>query len=571
MLPSTAAESGDEPTMVGASDPKPLAAAAAPAASDLAKASATPKLQDKVVKKKVEERAADAVGEDAPAALALAAAEDEELAEKLLLRGATRAERAKVAAEKAAADRLAAEAARKAEATLKRREARRAAKRAASSEAATAAEHVAAATAQEQRAQSQVRQEKLSALEAALASKASERGVDEDHQEQLDVETAAIRTEVEAARAAAKEAKAREEATATEETALREARAAAEEAEAAEEAAAKAAEAERKRQQAEFTLAIGGLRAFGVPCADENSGSDPYVEFELLELEEGAEERNRTEALQDAGEEPVWPGSLQITLPAGSPPALSKTPLLRVSLFDQDLTNDDDLLGVAELRVDASAAEEGRVERLSLEGQRRALLLGGGQFEDHFLSFSWRLLPFVPPAATLLLTAIEAKGLPISAVAKGKKAKKKDRLSDPYLRFSLLEVGDLLEEARVPAQPGVKDAKWDGVTLSVALPKGSPRPPLLSIRMWDDDLHEQDKALAKAEVRLSEAREGLVAAKLQGLKKVVKDVKVTFRFQIVEDGAGGEEEAGTGDSTDGDDDDEKIASGAPEAVVVDGG
>ena len=40
------------------------------------------------------------------------------------------------------------------------------------------------------------------------------------------------------------------------------------------------------------------------------------------------------------------------------------------------------------------------------------------------------------------------------------------------------------------------------LSLTLELPRGSSRPPLLMIRLWDDDVHDEDEALASNDIRL---------------------------------------------------------------------
>ena len=456
-----------------------------PATKDVAASSAAkpPTRMDRLMRRKVEARAEDALHGEAPAALADAVAEDEELAKKLAETEAARAVKASLAAEKAALDRREAKEARLAEA--KRLKAAQEAQEDRGRQEAQEEEKAKAAleAARELHVAKEMAEAKLEEAKRQLAEKGTERGVDELHEEELQAERAKLREEAEKAESAA-EAAAKREAAATaaaEEAAA--AKAAAEKRLAEEEEAARLAAEEAARNNAEYTLQIFDIRAFDVPSADENSLSDCYVHFELCELPEGEVETGQTMVVYDS-ENPVWDDRVQITLPAGSPAALDKSALLRISVFDQDLTNGDDQVSGSEHRIDVGEGTSGGVDKLMLEGKHRSVLLGGGFFKSHEISFQWQLLPFVPPPATLRLTNVHAKGLPTQGLSRFRKnkAKKANARPDPYLRFSLLEVGDLVQEARTPPMPGVKDAKWDGETLILELPKGSPRPPLLQVR-----------------------------------------------------------------------------------------
>ena len=100
-------------------------------------------------------------------------------------------------------------------------------------------------------------------------------------------------------------------------------------------------------------------------------------------------------------------------------------------------------------------------------------------FPDHAIRFDWELLSFVPRAATLTITDIRAKGLP--KLRKQKQHKKGaagadgGARPDPYLRFTLMEVGELVVDARTPAvaSAGNKEVAYDGTTLTLSLPRGS--------------------------------------------------------------------------------------------------
>lgn len=98
-------------------------------------------------------------------------------------------------------------------------------------------------------------------------------------------------------------------------------------------------------QRPEAPLEIFEIRAFDVPDADGkrgSGGSDPYMSFTLLETE-GEEQTVKTQAFEDV-KNPQWPDRLTLRLPRGSP----RPPLLRVVLWDQDFTNADDPVGIAE-------------------------------------------------------------------------------------------------------------------------------------------------------------------------------------------------------------------------------
>ena len=71
--------------------------------------------------------------------------------------------------------------------------------------------------------------------------------------------------------------------------------------------------------------------------------------------------------------------------------------------------------------------------------------------------------------------------------------------------------------------------------MALQLPRGSARPPLLEIGLWDDELKNEDDALAVAEVRLSQDG-GAHSIELIGRKgSGCKRVRVSFVVSMVED------------------------------------
>ena len=79
----------------------------------------------------------------------------------------------------------------------------------------------------------------------------------------------------------------------------------------------------------------------------------------------------------------------------------------------------------------------------------------------------------------------------------------------------------------------------------IDLPHGSPRPPLLEIKVWDDDLHDADDPLATVDLRLvremSLKRTGLTSSgkhevALTGIGVKNRGVKVSFEWELVLDG-----------------------------------
>ena len=105
-----------------------------------------------------------------------------------------------------------------------------------------------------------------------------------------------------------------------------------------------------------YEIDLRELRAFNVPDADIDDPTDPYVLVELLETDDmhlttytAASARTSVATVNPTN--PVWgrQDNLTIVLPAGSPAALAHAngvwPTVRISIFDKDYGDEDDLLG----------------------------------------------------------------------------------------------------------------------------------------------------------------------------------------------------------------------------------
>lgn len=211
---------------------------------------------------------------------------------------------------------------------------------------------------------------------------------------------------------------------------------------------------------------------------------------------------------------------MQLTLPAYRAYKMLEAggPTVKLTLYDKDLTTSDDKLGCAEVKLDGTS------------GKMAAVGLGG----ECTMSFGYAITPGVPPAATLTIRAVKAFNVP------DKDKKKASGGSDPYLRFSLLECGDLDEVARTTVKPNEPNPTWSE-SLTLELPRGSPRPPLLCVRLWDDDLHDADDPLATTDVRLvpltqeKASSSGSQSVDLVGIGRRNKGVKVSFEWTRVDD------------------------------------
>ena len=307
-----------------------------------------------------------------------------------------------------------------------------------------------------------------------------------------------------------------------------------------ERAAKEAKEAEERRRRQEYMLILRGVSASGVPEADARNGSDAYVVFELLECDGlEAPPSAQTPPIMNTTE-PRWEHAVRLMVPAGSKPAMDQQARLRVSIYDKDLTDEDDLLGRTELFLEQRT---GSFEGVTLSGQP--------PYADCTLSFRYELAEFVPPPpATLILLEASAFDVPTertykkkearagspSAAASEKKQKGKGSASGCYIRFTLLEVAEKhAQVGATSAQPNQPNPTWESLDMRLALPKGSPRPPLLRVQLCDDELAADaaGEPLATMDVRLAEGSDGTMQLTLPG-RIGFKDVAVRFSFRTVE-------------------------------------
>ena len=101
--------------------------------------------------------------------------------------------------------------------------------------------------------------------------------------------------------------------------------------------------------------------------------------------------------------------------------------------------------------------------------------------------------------------------------------------------------------ARTTTKPNDKNPVWSE-PLELQLPRGSPRPPLLMVRLWDDDRNDADDPLATTDVRLepTSVTKGSSSGKcemgLVGIGRGNRGVKVSFEWERVDDDEGDDEE-----------------------------
>ena len=101
----------------------------------------------------------------------------------------------------------------------------------------------------------------------------------------------------------------------------------------------------------------------------------------------------------------------------------------------------------------------------------------------------------------------------------------------------LLEVGDYDSSTRLPTKPNEANPKWSE-TVALELPRASSRPPLINVRLWDDDVGDADDPIGSTDVRLTGGSEGVMEIELpirKGLVKKPKKVKASFKFKILVD------------------------------------
>ena len=141
-------------------------------------------------------------------------------------------------------------------------------------------------------------------------------------------------------------------------------------------------------------------------------------------------------------------------------------------------------------------------------------------------------------------------------------------ISDLYVTISLLDVPNLdddddestappdlrgmaphdalafCEKHRIVAQssvvPNAANPVWQDEVLKLTLPAGTPRPPTVLVRLWDDDLTKRDEPLAAAEVPL-EAGSGRVekfplpVAESRCVEEQAQPILISFDYEVALD------------------------------------
>jgi len=277
-----------------------------------------------------------------------------------------------------------------------------------------------------------------------------------------------------------------------------------------------------------LTLQVFHVKAFDVADADKSYGSgiaDPYVRFS----HPSSGVSSRTEARRNQAN-PEFEHRVQMTMPEG----FEHPPRILVTLWDKDWLSEDTMLAQQEVCLDGVIQEgeeidDGTNAKLNLKGQ--------GEYPDVKVHFSYAYSFTVPAAAIVEIFDLKAFGVPDADVRKG--TQEKPDVSDPYMRFVLLE-SDKLIAAETSERMNATNPEWTE-TISIACPRGSPRPPLFQVCLWDKDWGNPDDSLASDDVRLPLdesteewaqcATEGEVTMTLVG-HKPYKDVKVVFKYRV---------------------------------------
>lgn len=153
------------------------------------------------------------------------------------------------------------------------------------------------------------------------------------------------------------------------------------------------------------------------------------------------------------------------------------------------------------------------------------------------------------PEGTLTVFGIAAYNVPDVDVMGG--------LSDPFVRVSLLdakletedddvELGramdpiafrDYCERHKIAAQTSIVqncvNPSWPDEVLEIVLPAGTPRPPRVLVRVWDDDVAKSDDPIASLEVQLQPLAGKFEKLALKG-RGNLPDVLIDFEYKMIE-------------------------------------
>ena len=155
------------------------------------------------------------------------------------------------------------------------------------------------------------------------------------------------------------------------------------------------------------------------------------------------------------------------------------------------------------------------------------------------------------PEGTLTVFGLAAYDIPDVDIKGGQ--------SDPFVRVSLLDVPNLdgpedededfgrtmdpiafaeyCTKHRIAAQTGTVQNSvnpvWQDEVLEIVLPAGTPRPPRVLVRLWDDDVSKSDDPIASAEVQLEPNEGSFEKLALKG-RGDLPDVLISFEYKMIE-------------------------------------
>lgn len=154
------------------------------------------------------------------------------------------------------------------------------------------------------------------------------------------------------------------------------------------------------------------------------------------------------------------------------------------------------------------------------------------------------------PEGTLTVYNIAAFGVPDVDSAAGSGG------SDPFVRVALLdppqddddevELGramdpiafkEYCDRRKIAAQTSTVmndvNPSWKDEVLEIVLPAGTPRPPRVLVRIWDDDMKKSDDPIASLEVQLEPLGGSFEKLALKG-RSGLPDVMISFEYKMIE-------------------------------------
>lgn len=134
------------------------------------------------------------------------------------------------------------------------------------------------------------------------------------------------------------------------------------------------------------SLVFKDICAFAVPDGDLRRGSgksDPYVKFTIITDDGGDGPTAQTEKIANA-DNPVWKDPVKINLPRG----FTGQARLRVRIWDDDVTSEDDAIGSVVLNINVSQAPVS--VKATLKGREQGGT-GGYKLPDSRISFTYEL------------------------------------------------------------------------------------------------------------------------------------------------------------------------------------